>query len=107
AGQCCRIVNFGANYRVWADKHTLAALDAQGFVPYRNLQGDIALLPLRCAGGECAVNRHYADRERVPVTGRPPGPDLLHEFRRLPRHGRTDIETTDHLAGYFDLMQVV
>src|SRR6516162_3311271 len=90
-----------------ADEHAFAALDAQAFVPYRNLQRDIALLPLRGAAGKCAVNRHGAYRERVSLAGDDPGANSLDKFRRLGGYGRTDVKAAGYLARHRDLMQVV
>ena len=41
------VVHLGADHRVRAHQHALAALNAEFLVPHRNHLGNIALLPLR------------------------------------------------------------
>ena len=66
-GQQRMIVYFGADDGVRANQNALAALDAEFFIPDRDHLGDIALLPLRGAGGEGAAGWQGAYRERISV----------------------------------------
>ena len=56
-GQQCLSIDLLADDGVRADHDALAALDAQVGFPDRDVQRDVALLPLRGAGGEGAVHR--------------------------------------------------
>ncbi len=86
------IVNLGANDGVRANHDALAALDAQLFVPHRNFQRDVALLPLRGSRGEGAVDRHGADRDLVAVAGDHQRFHVAHEVGSVRRNRRTNIE---------------
>ena len=60
-----RVEHLDADHRVRANHGALAALDADLGIPHRNLQRDVALLPLGGSGGEGAVGRERADRQLV------------------------------------------
>ncbi len=79
AGEGRFVVDLGADHAVGADQHALAALDAELLVPLGNFEGDVALLPLRGADGEGAIDGHGADRQIVAFAGDDHGRDLLHE----------------------------
>ena len=89
-----------------ADQHAFAALDAQLLIPFRNLESDVALFPLRRRGGESAVDGHGADRQIVAFAGNDPPEYLLHEFGRGGGDGRPDVELSRHCVRNFHLMQV-
>src|SRR5215470_9332739 len=62
-------VHLGADDGVWADQHALAALDAQLFVPRRNLECDVALLPTARSTRVRAVGGQRADPQPVALAG--------------------------------------
>ncbi len=102
-----RVIDFGADDRVRANQHALAALDARLFVPGGNLERNVALFPLRRAGGESAVYRNLADGHVVAQPGDHGRRDLLDERGRLGRHGRPDVERARHLVRHLDLVQIL
>src|SRR6266567_9592787 len=65
-----------------ADHRALAALDAAGDVPHRDLLGEVALLELRRAGGKRAVARHGRDGNAVAAAGDDLEEDVVDESRR-------------------------
>ena len=89
-----------------ADQHALAALDAELLIPDRDLERDVALFPLRGAGGEGAVDGHGADGEVVAFAGDHAGGDLLHELGRSGGDGRPHEEGRRHFVGHLDFVEV-
>ena len=89
-----------------ADQDALAALDAQVLVPNGNFECDVALLPLRGAGGEGAVERHGAHRQIVAFAGYNARRELLHEIGRAGRNRRPHIETGGGFDRYLHFAQV-
>ena len=72
---------------MWADHHTLIALDADGGIPGGYLHGDIAFFP---PGGSCrpaTILGESAHRHEIPETFHDAGSDTLHEVGRLGRNG--------------------
>ena len=61
AGEQGRVVDLGADGGVRAVERALAALDADVRIPHRDLEGDVALLPLGGVGRPDAVVGHRAD----------------------------------------------
>ncbi len=102
AEQCGR-VHLGADHRVGAHEHALAALDAQGLVPYRDLERNAALLPPGRSGGIRAVHRQRTDREEVSFTGDHARRHALDELRRLGGHGRPHVLRAGHPVRNRDL----
>src|SRR5215469_1715140 len=86
------IVDFGPNHRVRAYQHALSALDAKLLVPNRNFLRDVALLPHGCAGWKGSVNRHGADRERIPVSRHNRAQHIAYELRRARRNPRKHVK---------------
>ena len=82
-----------ANHGVGTDQDALAALDADFFVPHRNLERDIALFPLCGGAGESAVDRHGAYRQVVAFAGDHLGEHFLDELRSFFRHRAPQVET--------------
>ena len=52
-----------------AHQNTLAALNAQGFIPNGNLLGDVAFVPLCGARGISAAGRQRAHGQAVAMAG--------------------------------------
>ena len=80
------IEDLGTNDRVRTNHNALATLDAQLLVPHRNLQRDVALLPLRGSCGESAVNRQRAHWNQVALTVDDQRFHVTHEVRRVGRN---------------------
>ena len=71
-GRLCQqlfVVGLHADGGMRADEGADAALDAELFVPDRDVDGDVALLVLRGGGREGAVGRHLRDRQVVAEAG--------------------------------------
>ena len=69
----------GANGGVRADKDALVALDTEGGVPLRNLEGDGAFFELGGGGRPAAVGRDGADREQIALAGEQAGGDIAED----------------------------
>ena len=100
------IVNLGANHGVGADQNALAALDADLFVPHRNLERDVPFLPLGGGAGESAVDRHGADRQVVAFAGDDLGEHFLDKLRSFFRHRAPQVKGAGNLIRNLDLVQV-
>src|SRR5208283_6113727 len=87
-----RIIDLGADDGMRAYQHALSALDAKLFIPHRDFEGDIALLPLRSGGGEGTIDRHRADGDEVSVARQHQRFDAAYEFWRFLGHHRADLE---------------
>ena len=83
-----RVVDLGADGGVRADQRALVALDAELLVPHRDLDGDVALLPLGGGGRPGAVGREGADRQQIALAGDHHRGDPLDEIR-APRRRRS------------------
>ncbi len=83
AGERSLVVDLGADRGVRADERALVALDADLRVPHRNLESEVALLPLRRSHRPGAVDREGAHRQQVALAGQHHRRDLLHEVGRL------------------------
>ena len=81
------VVVLRADDAVRADDGALAALDAEIGLPDGHFLGDVALLVLRRAGGESAVDRACAlTGKRFAEPGHHDGRHLAHELGRAVRH---------------------
>ena len=85
------LVDLGADDRVRADEHALAALDAEGLVPDRDLGRDPTLLPARGPGRVGPVGGQSAHRQGIALPRDHPGRDPVHEVGRLGRHGSAQL----------------
>ena len=77
-----------ADRRVRAHQRADRALRADGLVPDRDLVGDAALLPLRGAGREGAVDRQRRHRQQVALAVEHHRGHALHEVGRRARDRR-------------------
>ena len=68
-GKQRRIIDLRADRGVRTDHRALVALDAGDRIPHRDLERDVALLPLRRARRERTVHRHRAHRQVVAEAG--------------------------------------
>ncbi len=101
------IISLHANGGVRADKGADAALDAERFVPDRDIHSDVALLVLRGCGREGAIGRHRRDRQCVAKAGNDAAGHFLHKLRRGLGDGRGHYELAGRLGRNFDLMNVL
>ena len=99
-------VDLGANDGVRANHDALAALDAEVLVPHRDELRDVALLPLRGAGGECAAGGNGADWKQVAVARGDLAEHVADELRRLAGDGRDEIEVRGGGCGQLDLFKM-
>ena len=88
------------------DQHALAALSAEGLVPDRDLEGDVAALPLRGGGGEGSVDGEGAHGEGIAVAGDDGGDHLLDELGGFDGDGAAHVEGTRNLGGNRDFMEM-
>ena len=79
------VVDLGADGGVRADERALVALDADLRVPDRDLDGEVALLPLRGAHRPGAVHREGAHGQEVALAGHHHRGHALHEVGRVRR----------------------
>ena len=68
-----------------ADRHALQTLDADFFVPDRDILREIALFVLRGGGRERAIAGKHADRQIVAFAGGEAAEDFLHKSRGIRR----------------------
>ena len=90
-----------------AHHHALAALDAEVFVPHRDFESDVALLPHRGAGRECPVDRQLRNRERIAVAGDDRSEHVLHKLGRGFRNRAAHIEPAGDGVGNRHLVHMV
>ena len=100
-------IHLGPDRRVRADERALVALDAELRIPDRDLQGDVAPLPLRGPGRPRAVGGERANRKEIALPGHHHGRDPLHEFGRLGRNDRRRLACRGRLRRQLDLMQIL
>src|SRR5574341_192752 len=100
-------VDFLPDNCVRTDHHTLAALNAQVRLPDRNLERQVALLPLSRPGRKRAVNRQRANGDLVPLEDDHRTEYLLDEVRRLIRDRRPARQLRGDLPRDLDLEQVL
>ena len=74
--------------------------------PDRDFQGDVALFPLRGAGGEGAVDGHGADGQVVAFEDHHRAEDVLDELRRVGGDRRAAAEGAGDFGGDFHFVQV-
>ncbi len=77
-----------------AHEHAFSALNAELFVPHRDLLRDVALLPHRGPRRERSVQRHRADRQIVSASRDDRAEHIANEGGSAVRHGRKNIERT-------------
>ncbi len=90
-----------------ADEGADAALDTDGFVPDRDVDGDVALLVLRCGGREGAVCRHEGYGQVVAEAGDDLSGDVLDEFRGGLGDGRRHFELAGGFGRNLDFVDVL
>ena len=73
-----------------AHQDALIALDADAGVPHRDLEREVALLPLRGADRPCAVHGEGAHRQQIAFPGQEHGRDPLDEVGRQRRTPAAD-----------------
>ena len=79
-------VHLDADRRVRTDERALVALDAEPFVPDRDIGRQVAFLPLRRADRPRTVGRERAHGQQVSLAGQHRTRDVLHKGRRRGRH---------------------
>ena len=97
---------FATDNRVRADGGTLAALDAEGRIPFRQIQGQIAFFVLGRSVRECAVHGHLADRDAVAFTAHHLAKDVLYVVRSVRGHGGRNGVSVYSFSGCVHLVQV-
>src|SRR5208282_722962 len=96
ACQLFRIVDLDADYSVRADHGAFAALNADLRIPRRNFKRNVALLPLRRAGGKGAIDWKRAHRKIVAVTGVDYAEHIALKLRRSGRKRRRHFRVARH-----------
>ncbi len=99
-------IDLGADDGVRADQHALAALDAEVLVPFGNFEGDVALLPLRGAGGVGSIDGHGADRKIIAVAEDLGRQNILHKSGSGGGNRRTKLDLAGGLGRNRDLVKV-
>jgi len=91
---------------VRADQRTLAALDTERRIPNRDLQRQVAFLPLRGGSRPCAVHREGRNRQAFAITSNDLCGDIFDERGRLVRDGRLHPDVAGDLVRVMDLVKV-
>ncbi len=79
------IIYFMTDDSMRTNHHTFSALDAQAFIPHRDFESDISLLPLRCPCGESSVDRKCRDRDVITIGADDLAQHVADKFRRFTR----------------------
>ncbi len=95
-------VKLGADHPMRADEAAIAALDADVRLPHRHEGGDVALFPLRGAGGIGAVHGQHGNRQLVALPRHHHRRHFLHELGRLRRHDGRHFDGAVGLLWQFD-----
>src|SRR6185369_6452642 len=101
------VIGLHADSGVRADEGADAALDAELFVPDRDVDSDVALLVLRGGGREGTVGRHHGDSQVVAEAGDDAAGDVLDEFRGGLGDCRRHLELAGGLGRYLDFVDVL
>ena len=104
--QQLRVDDLSADGGVRAHQRAFVALDAEVRVPHRDLQRDVALLPLRSAGREGSVDRKSADRQLVAAAGDDLRGHFVHELGRFLGHDGRHLEAARHRLRVVHLLEV-
>ena len=106
AGEGVRREELAADGGVRANGRALAALDAEGGIPFREVQGQVALFVLGSAVRERAVHGHLADGDAVPFAAHHLAEDVLDVVRSVCGHDGRNGMAGDGFAGGVHPVQV-
>src|SRR3990167_1092983 len=100
-----RGVDFGTDYRVRADRHAFAALDANILVPYRDLMGDVAFLPFGRSHRVSPVGGKRAHRNFISLLRDHHGGDIPDEIGCFAGNSGQPMDRPALLSRYIDAME--
>ncbi|OXU16121.1 hypothetical protein SMSP1_00060 [Sedimentisphaera salicampi] len=100
-------VCLNANSRMRTHQRTLAALNTQFRLPYRDVHSNIAFLIFGCSCGEFPVHRHLAHWHAVALAGENRCKHFLNEFRCVVRYNLRHLFLACCIRGHVNLLNAV